>query len=149
VLYAVFNRLYLYRIQLDQMILKPSMVTAEVDCPQQPSIEVVAQATVKCLRDQVPAAVPGCAFLSGGQSDERATTHLNAMNHLFKERLPWALTFSYGRALQQAAIQTWMGKPTNVAAAQKALLHRAQLNSAASLGNYRPEMEMIPTVNHA
>lgn len=147
VLHAVFDRLYLYRIQLDQMILKPSMVIAGVDCPQQAPVEVVARATVECLRDQVPASVPGCAFLSGGQSDELATAHLNAMNRLFRGQLPWTLTFSYGRALQQAAMQTWMGQAANVAAAQKTLLHRAQLNSAAALGEYSPEREKA--VSHA
>ncbi len=143
VLHAVFERLYLYRIPLDQIILKPSMVIAGVDCPQQASVEQVAQATVQCLRDRVPASVPGCAFLSGGQSDELATAHLNAMNRLYKNQLPWTLTFSYGRALQQAAMQTWMGQATNVAAAQKALFHRAQLNSAAALGQYNPAMEVV------
>ena len=134
VLHTVFDRLYRHGIQLDQTILKPSMVTAGVDCPQQASVEAVARATVKCLRDRVPASVPGCAFLSGGQSDERATAHLKAMNSLFKDQLPWTLTFSYGRALQQAAMQTWIGQTDNVAAAQKALIHRAQLNSAAAMG---------------
>jgi fructose-bisphosphate aldolase, class I len=143
VLHTVFDRLYLYGIRLDQMILKPSMVIAGVDCPQQASVEDVARATVECLRDHVPAAVPGCAFLSGGQSDELATAHLNAMNSLFKGQLPWTLTFSYGRALQQAAMQTWMGQADNVAAAQKVLLHRAQLNSAAALGTYSPEREAM------
>jgi fructose-bisphosphate aldolase, class I len=143
VLHAVFERLYLYQIQLDQMILKPSMVIAGVDCPQQASVEEVAQATVQCLRDRVPASVPGCTFLSGGQSDELATAHLNAMNRLAKNQLPWTLTFSYGRALQQAAMKAWMGKATNVAAAQKVLHHRAQLNSAASLGQYNPAMEAV------
>ena len=103
----------------------------------------VARATVQCLRDRVPASVPGCAFLSGGQSDERATSHLNAMNSLFKGQLPWTLTFSYGRALQQAAMQAWMGQAVNVAAAQSALLHRAQMNSAAALGAYSPEQEKV------
>jgi fructose-bisphosphate aldolase, class I len=145
VLHTVFDRLYLYGIQLDQMILKPSMVIAGVDCPQQTSVEEVARATVQCLCDRVPASVPGCAFLSGGQSDELATAHLNAMNKLFKGQLPWTLTFSYGRALQQAAMQTWMGQSANVAAAQKALLHRAHLNSAAASG----EFEQDGVVSHA
>ncbi len=140
VLHAVFDRLYLYRVQLDGLILKPSMVIAGIDCPQQASVEAVAQATVKCLLDRVPATVPGCVFLSGGQSDESATAHLNAMNS-HKTRLPWVLTFSYGRALQQAAMQTWMGQDANVVAAQKALLHRARLNSGAVLGHYSPVME--------
>lgn len=143
VLHTVFDRLYLYGIHLDQMILKPSMVIAGVDCPQQASVEEGARATVGCLGDRVPASVPGCAFLSGGQSDELATAHLNAMNNLFKNRLPWTLTFSYGRALQQAAMQTWMGKTANVTAAQKALLHRAEMNSAAALGEYSSECEKV------
>lgn len=135
-LQTVFEKLYLYKVQLDQMILKPSMVISGQDCSQQASVEEVAQATVKCLRDRVPASVPGCAFLSGGQSDELATNHLNAMNVIFKGQLPWTLTFSYGRALQQAAMQTWMGQDANIEAAQKELYHRAQDNSAASLGQY-------------
>ena len=141
VLHAVFDRLSLYQVQLDQMILKPSMVIAGVDCPQQSGIEAVAQATVQCLRDRVPASVPGCAFLSGGQSDELATAHLNAMNQLFDHPYPWVLTFSYGRALQQLALKTWMGQDTNVVAAQKALLRRAQFNSLAAIGQYSPTME--------
>ncbi|HEY9828109.1 MAG TPA: class I fructose-bisphosphate aldolase [Stenomitos sp.] len=141
VLHAVFERLYLYKIKLDQMILKPSMVIAGMDCPDQPTVEEVARQTVACLRDRVPAAVPGCAFLSGGQSDTQATTHLNAMNNLFRNQLPWTLTFSYGRALQQAAMQTWMGQLNNVTAAQKVLLHRAYMNSLATLGQYHPELE--------
>ncbi|MEB3311232.1 MAG: class I fructose-bisphosphate aldolase [Snowella sp.] len=141
VLQHVFDRLYLYNVQLDQMILKPSMVIAGMDCPQQASVEEVASLTVHCLRDRVPASVPGCAFLSGGQSDERATAHLNAMNRLFKGQLPWNLTFSYGRALQQAAMKTWRGKPENVAAAQKVFYRRAQLTSAATWGDYTAEME--------
>jgi fructose-bisphosphate aldolase, class I len=148
VLHTVFARLYLYRVRLDQMILKPSMVIAGVDCSQQASVAEVAQVTVQCLRDRVPATVPGCAFLSGGQRDELATAHLNAMNSLFKDQLPWTLTFSYGRALQQAAMQTWMGQASNVISAQKALLHRAQVNSAAALGQYNPAMEAVAT-NHA
>ena len=141
VLHAVFDKLSLYQVQLDQMILKPSMVVAGIGCPQQSGIEVVAQATVKCLRDRVPASVPGCAFLSGGQSDELATAHLNAMNQLFSHELPWVLTFSYGRALQQLAMKIWMGQDANVVEAQKALFRRAQLNSLASIGQYRPAME--------
>ncbi|PZV11426.1 MAG: fructose-bisphosphate aldolase class I [Leptolyngbya sp.] len=142
VLKAVFDELYIQGVETDQMILKPSMVIPGKKNPQQASVEDVAQWTVKCLRSRVPAAVPGCAFLSGGQSDELATAHLNAMNTLFKD-LPWQLTFSYGRALQQAAMQTWNGQDTNVAAAQKELYHRAQLNSAAALGQYQPEMEKV------
>ena len=141
VLHAVFDRLSLYRVQLDQIILKPSMVIAGIDCPHQSSIEAVARATVQCLLDRVPASVPGCAFLSGGQSDELATAHLNAMNELFKDQCPWILTFSYGRALQQLALKTWMGQDANVVEAQKALFHRAQLNSLAAIGQYSSGME--------
>lgn len=141
VLHAVFDRLSLYQVQLDQMILKPSMVISGVGCVQQSGIEAVAQATVECLRDRVPASVPGCAFLSGGQSDEMATAHLNAMNQLFSHELPWVLTFSYGRALQQLAMKTWLGQEANVVAAQKALLRRAQFNSLAAIGQYNPTME--------
>jgi fructose-bisphosphate aldolase, class I len=136
VLHAVFDRLYLYRIQLDQMILKPSMVTAGRSCLPPASVQEVAQATVRCLLDRVPASVPGCAFLSGGQDDELATAHLNAMNSLFRGQLPWVLTFSYGRALQRSALQAWLGQAANVEVAQQALLQRAQWNSAAALGQY-------------
>jgi fructose-bisphosphate aldolase, class I len=141
VLNVVFDQLYQSGIDLDQMILKPSMVISGIDCPAQGSIEAVARATVKCLLDSVPASVPGCAFLSGGQADATATAHLNAMNQIFAGKMPWALTFSYGRALQQAAMQTWMGQDANVSAAQKALYHRAQCNSAAALGKYDSSME--------
>jgi fructose-bisphosphate aldolase class I len=143
VLKTVFYELHRYGIDLDKMILKPSMVIPGEDCPHQVSVEVVARSTVQCLLDCVPASVPGCAFLSGGQSDELATAHLNAMNQLFKGKLPWHLTFSYGRALQQVAMQTWMGKPENVPVAQKDLYHRAHCNSAATLGKYNPEMEQV------
>ena len=143
VLKTVFFELHRYGIDLDQMVLKPSMVIPGQDCPQQVSVEEVAQITVKCLLDCVPASVPGCAFLSGGQSDEQATAHLNAMNAHFQGQLPWKLTFSYGRALQQAAMQAWMGKPENVTNAQHELYRRAKCNSAASLGKYSPEMEKI------
>jgi fructose-bisphosphate aldolase, class I len=143
VLKAVFDELYIQGVEPDQMILKPSMVIPGEKSPQQASVEDVARWTVKCLRERVPAAVPGCAFLSGGQSDEIATAHLNAMNALFKDQLPWQLTFSYGRALQQAAMQTWNGQDANVFAAQTELYRRAKLNSAAALGQYRPEMEKI------
>jgi fructose-bisphosphate aldolase, class I len=143
VLKMVFDELYIQGVELDQMILKPSMVVPGEKSSQQASVEDVAQWTVKCLRERVPAAVPGCAFLSGGQSDELATAHLNAMNALFKDQLTWQLTFSYGRALQQAAMQTWNGQDANVFAAQKELYHRAQLNSAAALGQYQSEMEKV------
>jgi fructose-bisphosphate aldolase class I len=146
VLKIVFEQLYRADVAFNQMILKPSMVIPGEDCLQSASVEAVATATVQCLLDSVPASVPGCAFLSGGQSDQRATAHLNAMNKLFQEQLPWALTFSYGRALQQAAMQIWMGQEANVSAAQKALYHRAKCNSRATLGQYSPEMENLATV---
>ena len=141
VLKTVFDELYIQGVELDQMLLKPSMVIPGEKSPQQASVEDVARWTVKCLRECLPAAVPGCVFLSGGQSDELATAHLNAMNNLFKDQLPWQLTFSYGRALQQAAMQTWKGQDANVSAAQKELYRRAKFNSAAALGQYQPEIE--------
>jgi fructose-bisphosphate aldolase class I len=143
VLKAVFDALYIQGVEPDQMILKPSMVISGQECPQQASVEDVARWTVKCLRERVPAAVPGCAFLSGGQSDEVATAHLNAMNAIFKDQLPWKLTFSYGRALHQAALETWKGEDANVPVAQKELYRRAKCNSAASVGQYAPEMEQV------
>lgn len=143
VLETVFDELYIQGVELDQMILKPSMVISGEKSTQQASVEDVAQWTVKCLLERVPAAVPGCAFLSGGQSGELATAHLNAMNVLFKDQLPWQLTFSYSRALQQSAMQIWNGQDTNVAAAQQEFYRRAQFNSAAALGQYQPEMEKV------
>uniref|UniRef100_B8HTG5 Probable fructose-bisphosphate aldolase class 1 n=1 Tax=Cyanothece sp. (strain PCC 7425 / ATCC 29141) TaxID=395961 RepID=B8HTG5_CYAP4 len=141
VLHTVFDQLYRQRVQFNQMILKPSMVIPGMDCPQQVSREEVADATVKCLLNCVPAAVPGCAFLSGGQGDEQATAHLNLMNVLYRNQLPWNLTFSYGRALQQAAMERWMGRDENVKAAQSIFYQRAKCNGAATLGEYKPEME--------
>ena len=138
--HSVFNALYDQGVVLEQVILKPSMVIAGADRPKQAGVTEVADATVRCLLRNVPAAVPGIAFLSGGQSDELATAHLNAMNAQYKN-LPWALSFSYGRALQQAALKIWKGKAANVAAAQKALYHRAKCNSAAALGRYNEKME--------
>lgn len=136
VLETVFQQLYLQGVALDQMILKPSMVIPGQQSSQPVSVEAVAHATVRCLLDCVPASVPGCAFLSGGQSDEQATAHLNAVNALYKGKLPWTLTFSYGRALQQAAMKEWMGQTEHVAEAQKVLYHRAEANSMAALGKY-------------
>ena len=138
--HSVFNALYDQGVVLEQMILKPNMVIPGQDSPKQAGINEVADATVRCLLRNVPAAVPGIAFLSGGQSDELATAHLNAMNARYKN-LPWPLTFSYGRALQAAALKIWKGKAANVAAAQKALYHRAKCNSAGSLGRYSEKME--------
>ncbi len=141
VLHTVFAQLYLHKVVPEQMILKPSMVIPGEKSSQQVSVEAVATATVKCLLCTVPAAVPGIAFLSGGQSEELATAHLNAMNTLFKGKMPWPLTFSYGRALQQPALLAWMGQDANVPTARQALHHRVKCNSAASLGQYTEEME--------
>lgn len=136
---VVFQELYVQRVRLEGMILKPSMVTAGSECPRQAAIAQAAEETVQTMRRHVPAAVPGIAFLSGGQSEEVATEHLNAMNALGPH--PWQLSFSYGRALQQSALQAWRGKPENVAAAQAAFLHRARMNGLARRGAYQPDLE--------
>jgi fructose-bisphosphate aldolase class I len=137
---VVFRELASQRIALDGMILKASMVVSGKSCPEQAGVKEVAEQTVRCLRNTVPASVPGVAFLSGGQTTEQASAHLNKMNSMFKD-LPWSLTFSYGRALQQPALEAWKGNPANVQAAQKLLLHRARLNGAASMGGYSEKME--------
>lgn len=137
---TVFQELALARVAYEGMILKASMVISGKDCPKRASVEEVADATVRCLLHTVPAAVAGVAFLSGGQSTQEATAHLNAMNAKYKN-LPWPLTFSYARALQDPAMQAWKGKAENVAAAQRLLLQRARLNSAATLGAYSLQME--------
>jgi fructose-bisphosphate aldolase class I len=121
------------------MLLKPNMVLSGGDCPTQAGVEQVAQATLACLRDHVPASVPGIVFLSGGQSDEAATAHLNAMNRLGDA--PWQLSFSYGRALQAPALKAWKGEAANGQAAQRAYLHRARLNGAARSGDWTEAME--------
>jgi len=141
VLRIVFSQLYTQRVALEGMILKPNMVLPGKDCPKQESVEEAADATVTCLLRTVPAAVPGIAFLSGGQPYELASARLNAMNVRFKSRLPWALAFSFARAIQQPALDIWKGRQANAAAAQQALYHRAECNSAARLGRYRTEME--------
>ena len=136
---AIFAELYIQRVRPEGMILKPSMVTAGSRSPQQVTIAQTAEQTVQTLRCHVPAAVPGIAFLSGGQSEEAATEHLNAMNDLGPH--PWQLSFSFGRALQQSALQAWRGKPENVPAAQAAYLHRARMNGLARRGGYQPGLE--------
>jgi fructose-bisphosphate aldolase class I len=141
VLRTVFNQLYTQRVTLEGMILKPNMVLPGLTCPKQESVDEVADATVRCLLRAVPAAVPGIAFLSGGQSGELASARLNAMNVRFKSRLPWALAFSFARAIQQPALEIWQGKEANVPAAQKALVHRARCNRAARRGEYNAAME--------
>jgi fructose-bisphosphate aldolase, class I len=139
----VFIQLNCQRVLLEGMILKPNMVLPGLDCPKQESVDEVADATVKTLLRTVPAAVPGIAFLSGGQSAELASARLNAMNVRFKSQMPWALTFSFSRAIQQPALEIWQGKETNVKAAQRALLHRAKCNRAARRGEYSATMEKI------
>jgi len=136
---AVFAALELHRVQLDGMILKPNMVISGKKCPTQASVDEVAEATVALLRETVPEAVPGIAFLSGGQSAEVATEHLNAMNKLGPH--PWQLSFSYGRALQDPALVAWKGESANVDAAQAALYSRSKANSLASKGEYTADFE--------
>lgn len=136
----VFEHLEEQGVVLEGMVLKPNMVVSGYECPQRADVEQVAEQTIRCLKSTVPPQVPGIAFLSGGQTDEEATEHLNAMNNRGEE-LPWRLTFSYGRALQQAAMQTWNGDANNIDQAAKVILHRAKMNGAATSGAYRPEME--------
>ena len=138
-LHTVFYELASQGVQLEGMVLKPNMALSGYDCATQASVEDAAEMTVDCFMTTVPAAVPGIAFLSGGQSDELATAHLNAMNKI--DGKPWNLTFSYGRALQAPALKAWGGSADNVPAAQEALLKRAKLNSLATLGQYAEEME--------
>jgi fructose-bisphosphate aldolase class I len=145
VLRTVFSHLYLQRVALEGMILKPNMVLPGLSCPLQESVDEVADATVKCLLRAVPAAVPGVAFLSGGQSGELASARLNAMNVRFRMHLPWAVAFSFARAIQQPALEIWKGQEANVAAAQAALYHRARCNRAARRGEYDAAMEKTRT----
>lgn len=140
VLQTVFQQLHYQRVLLEGMILKPNMVLPGFACKKQASVEEVADATVNCLLQTVPAAVPGVAFLSGGQSAELASARLNAMNRRFKSIAPWALTFSFARAIQQPALEIWQGKETNVTKAQQALNHRANCNQKARKGEYINEL---------
>jgi fructose-bisphosphate aldolase, class I len=139
VLNKTFQELRVQRVALEGMILKPNMVVSGKKCAKQSSVEEVAEKTIRLLKACVPAAVPGIAFLSGGQSDADATAHLDAMNRL--GGLPWPLTFSYGRALQAAPQKAWSGKPENVAAGQRAFVHRARMNSLASKGEWQADLE--------
>ncbi len=139
-LHALFEAIYVQRVRTEHLVLKASMVISGKSCATQASVQEVADATVLCLKRTVPAAVPGIVFLSGGQSDELATAHLGAMN-AEGARLPWPLSFSYGRALQAPALKAWKGQAANIAAAQKALMHRAKCNSAACFGRYSSDME--------
>jgi fructose-bisphosphate aldolase, class I len=136
---AVFDSLYNQRVVLEDMVLKPSMVIAGANAPKKASAQEVAERTLKVLKRTVPSAVPGIAFLSGGQSDELATLHLDLMNKLGGG--PWDLTYSYGRALQAAPLKAWKGATNNVAAGQSALLHRSRMNTLAAKGQYKSELE--------
>ena len=139
VLKETFQQLFYNRVALEGMVLKPNMAVPGKKSPKRASVEEVAEKTVRMLRNCVPAAVPGIAFLSGGQSDEEATAHLDAMNRI--GNLPWRLTFSYGRALQAAPQKAWSGKAENVAAAQRAFNHRAMMNGLATLGQWKADLE--------
>jgi fructose-bisphosphate aldolase class I len=141
VLRAVFREIYSQRVKLERMILKPNMVLPGLDCPHQETVEEVADRTIGCLLRSVPAAVPGVAFLSGGQSGELASARLNAMNVRYKSRLPWELSFSFGRAIQEPALEIWHGEEANVIPAQEALYHRAKCNRAAHRGEYNAAVE--------
>jgi fructose-bisphosphate aldolase class I len=138
---AVFRELVHQRVALEGMLLKPNMVLSGYSCPQRASVDEVAETTLRCFRWTVPAAVAGIVFLSGGQSNEDATAHLDAMNR--RGPHPWPLSFSYGRALQASALEAWKGDPANVAAGRAAFLHRARLNGAARSGSYTPDMERV------
>ena len=140
-LHRVFDELFQQRVVLEGMLLKPNMVLSGKDAPEQAGPEEVAEATLRCFRSVVPAAVPGIVFLSGGQTDEQASANLNALNAAGPQ--PWELSFSYGRALQAPALKAWRGDRDNVAAAQEAFRHRARCNSAARSGRYSAEMEEL------
>lgn len=141
VLHAVFEALYRHHVAPERIVLKPSMVLSGKSCPQRAAIEAVAEATLTVLKRTVPAAVPTINFLSGGQTSEEATAHLNAMHVLAGDSLPWHLSYSYARALQEYAMQTWQGNNSNVARAQQVFYQRARLNSLAAQGRYTPSME--------
>ncbi len=136
---AVFSWLREYRVRFEGMLLKPNMVLPGKQSPRHAEIEEAAEATLRCLKRTVPAAVPGIVFLSGGQSSEEATEHLNAMNSMGPH--PWEISFSFARALQDLVLKTWKGSPANAAAAQREFYHRAMCNSAARYGRYSKELE--------
>jgi fructose-bisphosphate aldolase class I len=139
VLKTVFEQLYYQRVKLEGMVLKPNMIVPGKKSGKRASVDEVAEKTIRVLRECVPVAVPGIAFLSGGQSEEEATAHLNAMNAAYDA--PWHLTFSYGRALQHAPLTTWAGKAEKLPAAQRAFAHRARMNGLATLGQWQPTLE--------
>lgn len=143
VLHKVFEQLHVQGVLLEGLLLKPNMVLPGLSCDHQDTVQAVADATVTGLLRNVPAAVPGIAFLSGGQSPELASTRLNAMNRDFSHRLPWALTFSFSRAIQQPALDIWRGDPANVVQAQRVLQHRVACNRAARRGQYMPAMDGV------
>jgi fructose-bisphosphate aldolase class I len=138
---VLFDELFAQRVMLEGIVLKPNMVLPGLTCPHQPALDEIADATLTCFLRAVPAAVPAIAFLSGGQPAELASARLNAMNVRFKSRLPWELAFSFARAIQQPALETWNGQQANVEAAQRALYHRARCNQAARRGDYSSAME--------
>jgi len=140
-LHAVFHQLYMQDVAYDQMILKPSMVVPGKDSGEKASVEAVAEATIQCLLKNVPATVAGIAFLSGGQTKEDSSAHLNKMNKQFGDQCPWPVTFSYARAIQQPALEHWAGVEAHVDVAQQKLLHRAKCNSLASQGAYTSDLE--------
>ncbi len=143
VLQTVFNQLYAQRVTLEGILLKPNMVLPGSSCSRQETVDDVAALTARCLLRSVPAAVPGVAFLSGGQAPALASARLNAMNVRFKSRAPWALTFSFARAIQQPALEMWRGEASHVLAAQQALTHRIRCNRAARRGEYTAAMEKV------
>ena len=140
-LHAVFTELRDQRVHFEQMLLKPNMVLSGYDASDRAGVQEVAEQTIRCFRRHVPAAVPGIVFLSGGQTDEDATAHLNAMNAMGPH--PWELSFSYGRALQAPSLKAWSGDEANVAAGQAAYLHRAKMNGLARSGSYSPDLEKV------
>ena len=141
VLHTVFDQLHTQGVALEQMILKPNMILSGKDCPRQANVSEVAEATVTCLLRNVPAAVPGIAFLSGGQGSEIATARLNEMNARYQDKVPWQLTFSFARAIQEPGMEIWQGNDANVPTAQQSIYHRAQCDSAARQGTYTAAME--------
>ena len=138
---TLFDELYAQDVALEGTILKPNMVISGKKCKEQASVAEVAEMTVRCFRQSVPAALPGIVFLSGGQSDIEATAHLNTMNEQYSDQMPWGLSFSYGRALQAAPLKAWSGKAENVPAAQAAFNHRAKMNGLAQLGEWSDGLE--------
>jgi fructose-bisphosphate aldolase class I len=140
-LHAVFTELRDQRVHFEQMLLKPNMVLSGYDASGRAGVQEVAEQTIRCFRRHVPAAVPGIVFLSGGQTDEDATAHLNAMNAMGPH--PWELSFSYGRALQAPSLKAWAGDATNVESGQAAYLHRAKMNGLARSGSYSPDLEKV------